>query len=104
MTPELYEFMQTKLFGLIYALLIFSFSAWATYTAGYERGRYQQMKKQKVVFIALNRNGEVVAIDDEGKSYQVIPYKTEATNELPANSPRCHEKGSFPTGHRDNHA
>lgn len=70
--PELYEFMQTKLFGLIYAILIAVMMGWSLYNWGHEKGRMDERKKHKVLFIAMTPDGKVIAIDDEGKTYNVF--------------------------------
>jgi len=73
MTPEVYEFMQTKLFGLIWAILVVGMVAYTFYGWGYECGRRDESAKQKILFVFVDEDRTFTAVDNTGK---ILPLNT----------------------------
>lgn len=75
MSTELYELIQTKLFGLLYAIFLVGIIAWMSYTAGYHRGRRVEFERKDILYVFLNRDGMVQMVNNRGETLAVKPVK-----------------------------
>ena len=111
MTPEIYEFMQTKLFGLIWAILIVGMVAFTLYHWGYTRGCIDEGAKQKTLFVFVDENRTFTAVDNTGKIYplgsisnkapRTVFARTSPPPSMTAPTSQAQETGSCPHGHID---
>ena len=74
---EQYEFMNTKFFGLIYAIFIFAMIAIAMYRWGYWKGQVDEGQKQKVLFVLVQKDGTPLVIDNLGQKYRLTDESEE---------------------------
>lgn len=77
MEIQVYEFMQTKLFGLISAIIMLFFVAWLAFQVGKTNGRSEALLEQRTLFLFVKDNGDIVSINNKGERSVLLKSQPE---------------------------